>query len=365
MRARHRVEQRAVVRDEQHRARERLERRLERLAALDVEVVRRLVEDEEVRAARDDEREREPAPLAARERASPASRAPPSRRRGSGRAASAPPAAAGRSRRPSRRAPSRARRARPRAARSTPARRRGRASPGPPSGSRRPRIVSSSVVFPAPFGPTSATCSPRSSANDDVVQQLLRRRRAGRGPRPRRRRGPSASACRNSNPSVRRGAGRRPRRCSALIRSICFCFDFACFAFVFLAPKRSTNRSSRAISSACALGRLRRVQRPRGLLAPPDVPLAREERRSGRGRARAPRSSPPRGTSGRARRGSRPASIVPQQLLEPLDRLDVEVVRRLVEEQQVGLRRRARGRARRASARRPRRSRAAGRGRRR
>ena len=47
---------------------ERLERGLERLAALEVEVVRRLVEHEEVRARGDDEREREPAALAARER---------------------------------------------------------------------------------------------------------------------------------------------------------------------------------------------------------------------------------------------------------------------------------------------------------
>ena len=62
------VDQRPVVRDQQKGAGERLERSLERLAALDVEVVRRLVEHEEVRAARDDERERQPAPLAARER---------------------------------------------------------------------------------------------------------------------------------------------------------------------------------------------------------------------------------------------------------------------------------------------------------
>ena len=46
---------------------ERLERGLERLARLEVEVVRRLVEDEEVRARGDDVREREPAPLAAGE----------------------------------------------------------------------------------------------------------------------------------------------------------------------------------------------------------------------------------------------------------------------------------------------------------
>ena len=51
--------------------------------------------------------------------------------------------------------------------------------------------------------------------------------------------------------------------------------------------------------------------------------------------------------------------------LEPLEVLDVEVVRRLVEEEQVGARPRARARARRASALRPRTCRAAGRGRRR
>ena len=47
-----RVEQRAVVGDEQDRAGERAQRVLERLAALDVEVVRGLVEDQHVRAAR-------------------------------------------------------------------------------------------------------------------------------------------------------------------------------------------------------------------------------------------------------------------------------------------------------------------------
>src|SRR5262249_13225879 len=45
--------------------------RLERLTALEVEVVRRLVEDEKVRAARDDQREREPAALAPRQRGDP------------------------------------------------------------------------------------------------------------------------------------------------------------------------------------------------------------------------------------------------------------------------------------------------------
>src|SRR4051812_47416095 len=53
---------------EQHRARERFERGLQRLAALEVEMVRRLVEHEEVRARRDYEREREPPPFPTRQR---------------------------------------------------------------------------------------------------------------------------------------------------------------------------------------------------------------------------------------------------------------------------------------------------------
>ena len=326
-------------------------------------MVRRLVEHEEVRAARDDEREREPAPLAARERASPASRAPPSRRRGSGRAASARRAAAGRSRPSSRRAPSRARRARPRAGRSTRARRRGRAAPGPPPGSRRPRIVSSSVVLPAPFGPTSATCSPRSSANDDAVQQLLvagaqvERLDVDHDPA----RSASASGTRTRACAARPGP---TSTCCALIRSICFCFDFACFAFVFFAPKRSTKRSRRAISSACrsavfaacsaraACSRRqtchlpgKKTERPRSSSSTAVVTASRNQR-----------SCATRITA---------ASIVAQQLLEPLDRLDVEVVRRLVEQQQVGLRgERAGERGARQLAARERR-RAAGRGRRR
>jgi hypothetical protein len=80
------------------------------------------------------------------------------------------------------------------------------------------------------------------------------------------------------------------------------------------------------------------VQRPRRLLAPPDVPLAGEEHRAPavelehRGRHRLEEPAVVRDEDhGRVDRL--------QQLLEPLDRLDVEVVRRLVEQQQVGLRR--------------------------
>ena len=59
------VEYGAVVGDEQHRAGKGFQRLLERLPALEVEVVRRLVEHEEVRARGDEQREREAPALAA------------------------------------------------------------------------------------------------------------------------------------------------------------------------------------------------------------------------------------------------------------------------------------------------------------
>ncbi len=61
------VEQRAVVRHEQQRAGERLQRVLQRLAALEVQVVGRLVEDQHVGAAADEDREPEALALAAAE----------------------------------------------------------------------------------------------------------------------------------------------------------------------------------------------------------------------------------------------------------------------------------------------------------
>ena len=62
-----RVEQRAVVGDEQQRAREGLQRVLERLAGLEVEVVRRLVEDQHVGAGLDEDGQRQAPALAAAE----------------------------------------------------------------------------------------------------------------------------------------------------------------------------------------------------------------------------------------------------------------------------------------------------------
>ena len=61
------VEQRAVVGDEQQRAGEGLQRGLERLAALEVEVVGRLVEDQHVGPGVDEDGQRQAPALAARE----------------------------------------------------------------------------------------------------------------------------------------------------------------------------------------------------------------------------------------------------------------------------------------------------------
>ena len=60
-----RLQQRAIMRDEQQRALEGLQRVLQRLAAFDVEVVRRLVEDEHVGARGDEDRQRQAPALAA------------------------------------------------------------------------------------------------------------------------------------------------------------------------------------------------------------------------------------------------------------------------------------------------------------
>ena len=95
---RDRVEHRPVVRHEQDRARERLERGLQRLTALEVEMVRRLVEHEQV-GSRRDEQARARAAAAHRRRApTPVSRASPSPRTGTCRAASGPAGAGARCR---------------------------------------------------------------------------------------------------------------------------------------------------------------------------------------------------------------------------------------------------------------------------
>jgi hypothetical protein len=62
-----RVEKRSIVRDEQDGAGKGFDGKLERFPALQVQVIRRFVQDEEIRSRGDDQREREPASLAAGE----------------------------------------------------------------------------------------------------------------------------------------------------------------------------------------------------------------------------------------------------------------------------------------------------------
>ena len=324
------------MRDEQHRPGKRLERRLERLARLEVEVVRRLVEHEEVRARRD-RRSRARAAGARRPREPPpASRARPSRRRGSARAATAPRAAAGPSPTSPRRAPSRARPARPRAGRSTSPRRRGRAAPCRPPRARRPRIVSSSVVLPDPFGPTSATCSPRSIANDAPSSSVLV---AG------------AHDELVDDEHVAAGARRleelEAERAPARVRRL---HAHRLDALDLLQLRLRLLREALLVTEpldepleprdllSLPRGRLRLVDRARRLLAPPDVPRAREVERLAAFQLehrRRHRLEEPAVVRDEDHRGVECL----QHPLEPFERLDVEVVRRLVEQQQVGLRR--------------------------
>ena len=179
----------------------------------------------------------------------------------------------------------------------------------PAAASRRPSSVSSSVVLPEPFGPTSATCSPRSIANDAPASSVAVAERdveplgLDDGPPAARRleelESERARAPRQERDLVRAAA----RSCSS--RPICVSFACACFALSFFARNRSTKRSSRAMSASTRSTSFCACSIARRLLAPPGVPRPGEERRRGRRRPRASRSSPPRGTSGRARRGSR------------------------------------------------------------
>ena len=108
-----RLEQRPVVGDQQHRAREAGERVLERLAALEVEVVGGLVEDQQVGVGAGQQREREALRLAAGE-SREALADVVAARTGSGRAGpgSSPPRARSRAGRGRARSPRRRRRAR-------------------------------------------------------------------------------------------------------------------------------------------------------------------------------------------------------------------------------------------------------------
>ena len=285
-----------------------LERVLERLAALEVEVVRRLVEHEEVRARRDDGRARAAAARRPRARR-PASRARPSPRRGTGRAAFC---ACGRVR------PvvdcdavehdAALVAARPPAARSTPGSRRARADR--PAGRaqverleqrRLPRAVRAdqrhvlAALDRERDAVTAAACRPRpaSSLRHSSTTRPLRggveELEAER----------ALAACQRVE--LARTSARALREPVDVLQLACACLRLR----LLVAEPLDEPLEVRDL-------RRRSARRPRPRRAPAPafsrrqcVPLPREVDRAAAGRARARRSSPPRGTSGRARRGSR------------------------------------------------------------
>ena len=212
-RARDRLEEPAVVRDEDDRGVERRELGLEPLEARDVEVVRRLVEQQQVGIAAERARERGARQLAAGERlqapvelvvveAEPAqdgrlrARASRSRRRAragpaprrSGAASpgrASPAAIACSSRRSSSSSASRSAAPPSTYSRSVSSRSSGGRwswsatrvpfsnASSPPWSSVSPARIRSSVVLPAPFGPESATRSRRSTRERDAVEERV------------------------------------------------------------------------------------------------------------------------------------------------------------------------------------------------
>ena len=327
------------MRDEQQRARERLERRLERLARLEVEVVRRLVEDEEVRARRDDDREREPRRSPPESTVTgfscssqPEKRNLPRRFCACGRCSpvivcthcSTEPRSSSSSS------------CCEKYAGSTPWPSRTR----PSSASRRSRIVSSSVVLPEPFGPTSPTCSPRSIANDASSSSCLS---------PALRSRPSASTTvrplrggfRNSKPSERVRLGEQ-RDLAARLRPLLLQardvrqLRLRLLGLVLLVAEALDEAVEPRDVDLDPVGRLLGVLRALRLLEPPRVPRPGEERRP-----------PGDELERRVRHRLEEPAVVRDEddpgveraelVLEPLEARDVEVVRRLVEEQQVGV----------------------------
>ena len=148
------------MRDDDERAVVRLQRRLELLDRLQVEVVRRLVEDEAVDPARSQLRELRPRPLARRERRCTAgARAPAPRLNfaSSVRASSGGRPARGGERVDQRLLPVVRLRGAGRACRRPSS---GRACVSPPTSGSSPSSSASSVVLPLPFRPVTATRSP-------------------------------------------------------------------------------------------------------------------------------------------------------------------------------------------------------------
>ncbi len=201
----------------------------------------------------------------------------------------------------------------------------------PPSSSRRPASAVISVVLPVPFAPTRDTCSERSSHSSASSSST---------------RSPicslPSSSSKTTRPERSGGLNANPRPLpsfgsvvSLSIFSSFFARDDACLERV-PALKRSTKCCSLAISACCFS-----IARPSAssrcafsARQPYQVPLKNFER-------------PPSSSSTRRAHGLEEPAIVRdehdgrvellQVRLEPLQRLDVEVVGGLVEQQQVGI----------------------------
>ncbi len=150
---------------------------------------------------------------------------------------------------------------------------------------------------------------------------------------------PDRAGFRNSNPRPRRAVGDRPSRpgmpASEPVDLLLLRLRLLRLRVLRAEPLDEALELRDLLG--VALRGTRRMLRPRGLLAPPDVPLpgevdgapAVELEDGGRDRLEEPAVVGDEDHGG-VDRGEHP--------LEPLERLDVEVVRRLVEEEQVGLR---------------------------
>ena len=341
---------------EQQRAGIRLQRGLEQLERFDVEIVRRLVQHQQVRGPREKPREQQPVALAARQR--PDRRVGPLRRKQEvaeiGEHVLAPAGGLDPLR-------ARADRLGERALavellRATGRNRRSRACvPSltvPESGGSAPRISFSSVDLPAPFAPIKPSRSPR-------MMRSVRSRTSARPPnalltcvssatsRPERspastasltlpRRARRSLRSRRSDSSLRTRPSSRVRRASTPLRiqaSSC-------------AQNWSNLRLRRRLG--CELARLARLVR--GEVAGIRAQQAAVELDDARGHAVEERAV--------VRDHDRRPASSRDEVLDPRDAVDVEVIGRLVQQQQVGLERERQRQRRALSSRRPTRSRA-------
>ena len=206
--------------------------------------------------------------------------------------------------------------------------------------SREPSSVSSSVVLPEPLGPTSATCSPRSSTSEAPSSSSLSPAETTRSSASRTIR-PERAGWRNSKPRVRRLRVSDSSSCAAARRSCSrrpiwrqLRLRLLRLRLLVAEPRHEALEPLDVVADAVELRRGRR--RARRLLTAPGVPRPVEEERLRAAQlehgGRDGLEEPPvvrDEDHGGVERG--------QLTLEPLEVLDVEVVRRLVEEQQVGI----------------------------